>query len=47
MPKTHNEKHPTYKEGCQVCKWRSVAIAPSATPTRSSIRTTAKRNKEN
>lgn len=30
----HNELHPEYVEGCRQCKWASVGLMPSATPTR-------------
>lgn len=30
----HAETHPTYQEGCDVCRYSTVGVAPSATPTR-------------
>lgn len=30
----HQETHPTYVEGCDICRYTSVSVAPSATPTR-------------
>lgn len=30
----HQETHPTYVEGCDLCRWTSVSVAPSATPSR-------------
>lgn len=30
----HQEEHPEYVEGCDHCRWSSVSVAPSATPTR-------------
>ncbi len=34
MSKHQDEVHPTYVEGCFVCKASSVSVAASATPTR-------------
>lgn len=31
---THRDTHPTPQDGCNLCRWLSVAVAPSATPTR-------------
>lgn len=30
----HAERHKTFQEGCDLCRWSSVAVAASATPTR-------------
>lgn len=35
MAATHSFDHPTYVEGCYLCRLRSVAVSPSCTPSRS------------
>ena len=31
----HQEQvHPAFREGCAACRWSTVAVAPSATPSR-------------
>lgn len=30
----HQRRHPVYVEGCDACRWSSVALSADATPTR-------------
>lgn len=34
MPAIHRERHPQPVDGCDNCRWLSIAVAPSATPSR-------------
>lgn len=33
----HTDRHPTYQEGCWLCKMRSVSVSAVATPTRKPV----------
>lgn len=30
----HQETHPSYVDDCDMCRWSSISVAPSATPSR-------------
>ena len=30
----HAQEHPEFVDGCDLCRWSSVSVAPSATPSR-------------